>query len=82
MAEEEDLHFLSVVSEAEARQRLQDAVRPAALGEEEVELQDLLGRVLSHDVISGIDVPGFDRSNLDGFALRSEDVFGQMRGMR
>ncbi len=76
MAEEEDLHFLSVVSEAEARQRLQDAVRPAALGEEEVELQDLLGRVLSHDVISGIDVPGFARSNLDGFALRSEDVFG------
>ena len=35
-----------------------------------------LGRVLAVDVISPVDVPGFDRSNVDGFAVRAADTFG------
>ena len=35
-----------------------------------------LGRVLAHDVKAPIDVPPFDRSNVDGFALRAADTVG------
>ena len=47
------------------------ADRPA----EEVPLhQDVLGRVLARDIASPIDVPPFDRSGVDGFAVRSADL--------
>ena len=32
------------------------------------------GRVLAADVVSGLQVPGFDNSAMDGYALRAEDV--------
>ncbi len=35
-----------------------------------------LGRVLARDVRAPIDVPPFDRANVDGFALRSADTAG------
>ncbi len=38
--------------------------------------QSALGRVLADDVRAAIDVPGFDRSNMDGFAVRADDTFG------
>ncbi|MFM7073355.1 MAG: molybdopterin molybdenumtransferase MoeA, partial [Planctomycetota bacterium] len=41
-----------------------EAVSPASAG----------GRVLARDIVSGYDVPGFERSMMDGFALRSSDV--------
>ena len=41
-----------------------------------VNLSDALGRVLAHDVTAPIDVPPFDRANVDGFALRSADTAG------
>src|SRR5262249_47670759 len=43
---------------------------------EEVALAEALGRVLAADVVAPLDVPGFDRSNVDGFAVRAEDTFG------
>ena len=42
---------------------------------EEVALDDALGRVLAEDVVSPIDSPPFDRSAVDGYALRAEDTF-------
>jgi molybdopterin molybdotransferase len=41
-----------------------EAVSPAAAG----------GRVLARDMVSGYDVPGFERAMMDGFAVRSVDV--------
>jgi putative molybdopterin biosynthesis protein len=35
-----------------------------------------LGRVLARDVVACVDVPSFDRSNYDGFAVRAVDTFG------
>ena len=32
--------------------------------------------MLADDVVAPLDVPGFDRSNVDGFAVRAEDTFG------
>jgi molybdopterin molybdotransferase len=39
-----------------------------------VPLRDALGRVLAQDVVSHDDVPGFDNSAMDGFALRASDT--------
>lgn len=41
---------------------------------EEVTLDAALGRVLAEDVATDVDLPPFDRSAMDGFALRAEDV--------
>src|SRR6185503_3717823 len=48
----------------------------APRGIERVALDAALGRVLAHDVTSPVDVPSFDRSNVDGFAVVAEDTFG------
>ncbi|NJE42103.1 gephyrin-like molybdotransferase Glp [Thermococcus sp. GR6] len=42
---------------------------------EEIPLDKALGRVLAEDVVSPIDSPPFDRSAVDGYALRAEDTF-------
>jgi putative molybdopterin biosynthesis protein len=34
--------------------------------------------VLADDVVAEVDVPGFDRSNVDGFAVQAGDTFGAM----
>jgi len=39
-------------------------------------LAQALTRVLAHDVVAAIDAPPFDRSNVDGFALRAADTVG------
>jgi molybdopterin molybdotransferase len=56
-----------LISIAEARRRVLDAV--TRLGDESVELDAALGRVLAEDVSSPIDVPPFDSSGMDGFAV-------------
>ncbi len=40
----------------------------------EVELFDSFGMVLAEDVLSDIDIPPFDKSAMDGYAVRSEDL--------
>jgi len=44
------------------------------LGSEEVELAAVLGRVLAEDVRADADMPPFDRSAMDGYAVRASDV--------
>jgi putative molybdopterin biosynthesis protein len=68
--------FLEVLDRDEAEARWRRAISTAPLGAEVVSLGEALGRVLASDVRSAVDVPGFDRSNMDGFALRAEDTFG------
>ena len=68
--------FLEVLDRDEAEARWREVVVGAALPAEEIALEDALGRVLAEDVRAGVDVPGFDRSNMDGFAVRAQDTFG------
>jgi len=46
------------------------------LRHEHVALHDALGRVLAAPVVSRIDVPGWDNSAMDGYAVRSADLAG------
>ena len=47
-----------------------------ALSGESVGLLDSVGRVLAEDVTAEVDVPGFPRSAMDGYAIRGEESFG------
>ncbi|RYG27075.1 molybdopterin molybdenumtransferase MoeA [bacterium] len=55
----------------EAHGRILDCVRP--LGTETVALQSLSGRVLAQDLVCPFDVPHFDNSQVDGYAVCSTD---------
>lgn len=68
--------FLNVIDRDEAERRFRAALDLRPLSSEEVTLDQGLGRVLARDVIAPVDVPSFDRSNVDGFAVRAEDTFG------
>jgi putative molybdopterin biosynthesis protein len=68
--------FLEVVSVDAARARFERHLDLSPLPGEAVNLADALGRVLAADVVSPIDVPQFDRSNVDGFAVRAADTDG------
>jgi putative molybdopterin biosynthesis protein len=66
--------FLNVIDRDEAEARFQSVLKLAPLGIETVTVSSALGRVLAEDVIAQVDVPCFDRSNFDGYAVRSADT--------
>src|SRR5664279_6039702 len=68
--------FLEVVSADEARARFESHLDLTPLAAESVPLASALARVLAHDVVAAVDAPPFERSNVDGFALRAADTFG------
>ncbi len=70
--------FLNVISREEATERFQKHLNLEPLGSERLPLAVALDRVLAADVASPVDVPAFDRSNVDGFAVRASDTFGAM----
>jgi len=49
-------------------------ITPASL--DEVETSKALNRVLGTDILSELDIPPFDRSAMDGYAVKAEDTFG------
>lgn len=49
------------------------------VGKEQVALRDALGRVLSDDVRSDLDLPPFDNSAMDGYAVVARDTSGASR---
>jgi len=68
--------FLDVVDEDVAHKAFQEACAHLTPATELVPLEEALGRVLGEDVVAKIDVPGFDRSNVDGYAVRAVDAYG------
>lgn len=46
------------------------------VGTETIFTGDALGRVLSEEIVSEEDLPGFPRSTMDGYAVRARDTFG------
>ena len=71
----EQEQFLDVVDRDEAERRWWNAIFPFHAEIETVLISEALGRVLAEDMISEVDVPGFDRSNVDGYAVISEETY-------
>ena len=74
MTEQEQ--FLHVLDRDEARRRFEAALDLTPRPPEDVPLAEALGRVLAQPVHAPVDVPAFDRSNVDGYAVRAADTFG------
>ena len=72
----EQEQFLQVLDRDEAERRFRAALDLAPRGVERIPLDAALGRILAADVRAPVDVPSFDRSNVDGFAVAAEDTFG------
>src|SRR5712671_4913854 len=58
---------------------INDAIRvvlqqTSGLGVESAELDSALGRILAEDVVAHTDLPPFDRAQMDGYAVRADDV--------
>jgi molybdopterin molybdotransferase len=65
-----------MLSLAEAQAAVQARVRP--LPAEEVNVGDASGRVLAEDARAVVDLPPFDASAMDGFAIRAADIPGRL----
>lgn len=68
--------FLEVITRDEAARRFHHHLTLKPLGSERVSLLAALRRVLAEDIVSAVDVPSFDRSNVDGFAIQAADTRG------
>jgi len=60
----------------EALQIVMDSVR--ACGVEQVGIDLALNRILAQDVISDMDIPPFNKSAMDGYACRKEDILNEL----
>jgi molybdopterin molybdotransferase len=69
------MHVVAELLSLEEAQR-QILERVVRLPAEQVALQDAAGRVTAADVESRVDLPPFDSSAMDGFALRAADTPG------
>jgi molybdenum cofactor synthesis domain-containing protein len=61
-----------MISVAEAIQIVRQ--QTPTLSIERVALDQVLGRVLAQDVVADTDLPPFDRAQMDGYAVRAQDV--------
>ncbi|MDH5833615.1 molybdopterin molybdotransferase MoeA [Luteimonas kalidii] len=68
--------FPTRIRYAEARAILARVAHARRMPAEALALSRAQGRVLAADVAARIDVPGFDNSAMDGFALRHADLAG------
>jgi molybdenum cofactor synthesis domain-containing protein len=60
----------------EAKKVISEQLKPEALGEEEISLLEAYNRVLKENVVSTLDIPPFNRSTVDGYAVEAADTFG------
>lgn len=66
--------FHNLVTLEQAIERLLKFAKP--LGSEEVDITEAYGRVLATDIVAPVDVPPFDRSTVDGYAVIAESTYG------
>ncbi|WP_202707853.1 gephyrin-like molybdotransferase Glp [Sporosalibacterium faouarense] len=70
------MDFFNVISVGEAKERLLKRVKNKYLKIETINLVQALNRVLAEDIVSDINVPEFNRSTVDGYAIQSKDSYG------
>src|SRR4030043_1861904 len=68
--------FRKLMTFDEAKQTINQQLKPEPLGTEELALLEAHNRVLAEDIVSVLDIPPFNRSTVDGYAVKAEDTFG------
>lgn len=74
------MRLLTVDTLAQAGEKLGTCL-DNMIGRTEVDLLSAPGNILAADVISGEDIPGFDRSTVDGYAVVAADTGGAGEGL-
>jgi len=70
------MDFFNVMSVDEVKEILVEKFKNLKVDTEKVRILDSHKRVLSEDIISQINVPEFNRSTVDGYAIKSNDSHG------
>jgi molybdenum cofactor synthesis domain-containing protein len=68
--------FRKLLSLEEARSAITRRFKPRALGVDQVSLLEAVDRVLAEDIVAANDNPPFDKSTVDGYAVKAQDTFG------
>ncbi|MEM3824065.1 MAG: molybdopterin-binding protein [Candidatus Bathyarchaeia archaeon] len=68
--------FRKLLTLEEAKKVIQEYFKPKPLGVEEIPLLEAWNRVLAEDITAPMDIPPFNRSTVDGYAVKAEDTFG------
>ena len=66
-------HFFNVKTLDQVMGNLTDC---SCMGTETVSLTDAVSRILSEDITASLDIPGFRRATMDGYAVFSKSTFG------
>jgi len=67
--------FRKLLTFDEAKALIQQTLQPKPLGTQEIPLLDAYNRVLAQEAVSSLDIPPFNRSTVDGYAVNAEDTF-------
>lgn len=70
------MKLLNVDSIPEVREKLDKHFNSIAKDAEDVSITDALGRYLAEDIVSEINLPEFNRSVVDGYAVKAADTYG------
>ena len=70
------MEFFQYIPLIEAKELIERKLDGVIAEPETVSLLDSLGRITAENVAAREDLPPFDRSTVDGYAVRSEDTFG------
>ncbi|NIU38796.1 hypothetical protein GWN65_02160 [Candidatus Bathyarchaeota archaeon] len=68
--------FKKLISLHQAKQIIEENISLRPVGKEILQLKHVVNRILAQDVTSTLDVPPFDRSTVDGYAVKAADTFG------
>ncbi len=68
--------FTKLTNVDDALQSFLSQLKPERLGSEQILLSEALGRVTAEDIRAKNNLPRFDRSAVDGYALKAKDTFG------
>ena len=68
--------FRKLLSFDEAKQLLKQSFSVKPVGAEQLSISEAHDRVLAQDVVAPLNVPPFNRSTVDGYAVKAADTFG------
>jgi molybdopterin molybdotransferase len=67
--------FEKLISVDNALEIFFDALKPKRLQSESIPIEDAIERVAAENVVAPADLPRFDRSAVDGYAIRADETF-------
>lgn len=75
------MKLLEVDTVQQVKEKMNRYFQGIEVGYEEIEIAKAMGRVAFEDIFSQVDIPDFNRSTVDGYAVVSKDTFGASEGM-